>query len=373
MKNFWNNLYSRPVIDENLVSGIHMVELLEAQKALSINYFQRVNIALSYLPLKYKDAALAIFSNVVYLSKDILDQTYQYFWSQFLREQGIKLDQERIVEQCHFFEVDPSGMINDFMHFNNIQKRLNPDCFARLNDVKDVLQLLERLRHQDDNIFRDAYDNLKMLAYKKYWILLTDKVLSGQSLFTDIERYLQFREIIYRCFGRSPELHVFAQVFTNDAKQYEIHGRTLDDFEKVYIHYAIFFDEKMKINSDSCELFRGKELRDSTLELCEWFAENILSKDTRFNIMREKSRDNLAFGYRRCGLTLVDFDNCPANSLPILWYTSDTYVGPFPRVHSRLGTQIRQPSKDGWDKVNENFVEEIFAHLNKRTNDKRNQ
>jgi hypothetical protein len=60
-----------------------------------------------------------------------------------------------------------------------------------------------------------------------------------------------------------------------------------------------------------------------------------------------------------CGLTLVDRENCPTDSIPLLWYQSPAdsgselkiskYVAPFPRTHSRLGDQKRNVALEKWN------------------------
>ena len=132
----------------------------------------------------------------------------------------------------------------------------------------------------------------------------------------------------------------------------------------------------MKINNKDCILFESKKIHSEAINLCDWFAENILKLDPDFDIMRSKSGDNLNFGYKSCGLTLVDSKNCPTNSIPLLWYNNlDTdikpkYKGPYPRVQSRKGIQKEQPVGNSWKKIIDK-ENEIFNIIQNLYNDKK--
>lgn len=368
----WHEIYKTDLIDENLVSGIHLVELFEKDSiyhSISRNYFSRLKESLGYLPEEFQDAALAVFSNVVYIPKQLLDQTYKYFWRDFLSVNEIDNIDNHAIRICHFFEIDPSGMINSFCHENAISQRLHPDYFVRISDVKNAKETCICLMHSIKEIVDDAKNSLKRLFQKDHWIIFTDKALSGQSLFKDIERYIFLRELAYKSCGFKPKITIFAQIITEDALKY---GKDLlENEDKISLKYGIILNDVMKVNSDNCKLFKNRSMIIKVRELCEWFAQNILDHDTKnYDRMREKSGDNLAYGYKGCGLTLVDHSNCPTNSLPLLWYDNlyycdqnnlKPYQGPFPRVHSRTGPQNNEPTENGWNLIFQN--EDKLIHI----------
>lgn len=374
----WNELYKKEIIEEHIVSGIHVIELLESISNYDYNnknYFDRVKKSLGFIPDEYREAALALFSNVFYIPKQILDQSYSYFWGEFLSANKLNSQNGDAIKKCIFFEVDPSGMISDFAHENKIEQRLHPDFFVRISNVDSILSALQDLFSCLNEVVESSYDKIEKLSQKSHWIILTDKALSGQSLIKDLERYIFLRDIIKKWKITAPKITIFAQIITSDAVHHlEEQFETYKDIE---IKYAICFDESMKINSPNCKLFEKEETKTKIDNLCEWFVTNILNNDQRFDRMREKSGDNLKFGYRKCGLTLVDYDNCPTNSIPLLWYDNseyfdsslEEYKGPFPRIHSRIGPQNIEPSEDNWNLIF-NKKDEILSIIKSHTYDK---
>lgn len=374
----WSKLYKSELVDENLVPRIHLIELLEKDSSYHNdlrNYFNRIKDTLQYIPEQYHEAAIALFSSVIYIPEQVLNESFSFFWETFKREKYSQvLEDDDILSKNQFFEVDPSGLINKFCHHNGIQQRLHPDHFIRIQDVYVIRDTLIKILHTAGYIQKEAFDLLKKLSRKKDWIILTDKALSGQSLFKDLERYLFLRDIISESFGYETIVTVFAQIITEDALEYGKSTISRSDF--LEIRYGLCFDETMKVNSPKCILFKSRNILQQVNELCAWFADTILSKDKdNYDRMREKSKDDLRFGYLACGLTLVDHTNCPTNSVPLLWYNNSEYfnhlgipqyMGPYPRVHSRLGKQLKEPSQDAWEDLTKNKkrIIEVIKQLN---------
>lgn len=356
----WSKIYNREIVNENPVLGINTVELLEKYSPylnLKNNYFTRIKESLDYIPNEFKDAALAIFSNVIYIPNDFINATYLYFGSKFKEKYKYNTSEE-IGENSHIFEVDPSGLKNKFFQMNSINQRLHPDYYARVDDVTAISRTLNDLFHTDEDLIHNAKKEILKIGKKKHWIILTDKALSGQSLINDIERYLLFRNITQELTGNTPTLEIKAQIITQDAVNSFVNK--FGDTDGINIEYSIYFSDKMKVNSENCELFNLKSTQKQVTDLCLWLSNEVMLTDIRFDTMRQKSGDDLIFGYKKCGLTLVDYSNCPTNSIPLLWYNNiDTsnkikYKGPFPRVQSRLGIQLEQPVGNAWKKIEEN-------------------
>jgi hypothetical protein len=363
----WHEIHKTELVEENLISGIHLVELLEKDSkyhtsSSSKNYFLRLKETLEYIPEKHHEAALAIFSNVIYIPMQLLDQTFSYFWKNFLLKNKIDPDENRALEICHFFEVDPSGMTIKFCHENSIHQRLHQDYFIRILDIDNLKDKLISSMHNIKWVVDEAKNSITKLFQKEHWIIFTDKALSGQSLFKDIERFIFARKLALICTGNKLKITIFAQIITEDALK--MGKEKLKNEDDITLKYGILFDDSMKINSDNCNLFNNKNTHEKVKGLCNWFVKNILDFDTeKYSRMRDKSRDNLEFGYKGCGLTLVDHANCPTNSIPLLWYDNldycnakgiAPYKGPFPRVHSRLGSQKNELTENGWNFIFEN-------------------
>ena len=85
-----------------------------------------------------------------------------------------------------------------------------------------------------------------------------------------------------------------------------------------------------------CTLVNARTTLDGIIRVSDWLADREWFKsDERLLRTIEKSGDNMAYGFKGGGWTIVT-PNCPTNSLPLLWYESaGNYEGPFPRIMSR--------------------------------------
>ncbi len=376
IETFWKELYKKPFLEEGIVAGIHLTEAMEASstyKSTSTPFFSRIKRTLDYIPQHYWTAALAVFSNTFYFPSDMLDQCWKSLWLDFCLANSELLSTADIGKKCHFFEVDPSGLVNSFFHQNGISQRLHPDYYPRINNVQDIITKILNLQSNISEVREEAFRNLKKLSLKEYWFILTDKALSGQSLYKDIERYIMFRNLVHQWKNSSPKIVVLAQIYTHDADLYAKQNALFLRDENIQLFYSIYLNEEMKVNSNKCELYASPTVLEDVRELCGWLVEEILNKDSDFDTMRDKSGDDLRFGYRQCGLTIVDHDNCPANSLPLIWYDSTNskydlkpYKGIYPRVHSRLGKQKEHPTNKSWSLLSsENQIDEFLQVLRK--------
>lgn len=368
---FWRKVALTLATDEDLVAKFNAIDLMEAispYKSAGQPYFARVIDALSYIPHEMHEAALVIFANVVYLPRPLMEDAWRYLWTELLRTETSNVDGGLASEMC-FFEVDEAGMSSRFAHINNIQRRLDTDVYPRTRDIDGVLALLFNLLCPIETIQRTAKEELRKMLTKKYWVVLVDKSLSGQSLAKDLERFATVAKIAEDAGWRLPRIPVLIQVLTNDAEQFVSESLKCGSETLFDLRYALRFDDGFKVNSPSCKLIRNPTNRERVKDLCEWFADAVLKADSDFDRMRERSGDNLAHGYRACGLTVVDYDNCPTDSLPLLWYASANahkrrYVGPFPRTHSRLGKQKREAAEEKWQAIsNRALLDQIIRIL----------
>lgn len=388
--NFWRDFYNRPVGHGNVVSGLHTVELLEefsSYQDTQIGYFERAEKAIAQLPSHFHDAALAVFGNVTYVHKQLLDATHQYHWLA-VREQAkaLSLTAPRNLADVHLFEVDQSGLSNKFVQQNFLSGRLNPEQSTRLQDVREVLLALEDATTQPHTQRgAEALEDLWALSSRQHWLVLTDKALSGQSLAGDIERYIALRNILALWnLDSKPVIYVCAQIMTNDALSVLMQpsGLTLlDDWKDIHILPAIVLSEQMKVNSPKCALFDSATLTTEVHDLCEWFAKNILAADKSLSTVIQNSGNNMVYGYGGSGLLLADPINTPTNSLPLLWFDSTdpgsqveqmppecpVYTAPFPRTHSRRGAERKRTSSTRWSELRNPATQaEIAATLGGR-------
>lgn len=380
---FWRSYHERKLFDENAVAGVHLIELLESWSRFPSqmnNYFSRVNASISFLPDEWKDAAALIFSRTVYLPQDFLDDALVYLWNAAIRRIGVLNTPSAIGKQCHFFEVDPSGMLENFVHQNRIHQRLHPDYYARIFDVNALASAINLFFHGDKPIQQMAAQDLLMLGRKSFWLILSDKVLSGQSLVADLQRYALFRRMITEAIGERPRIIVLAQVITEDALNSIKNGVDSQLFDINDCIYAFKLGADLKVGSKTCTLYRTDEQRQRIIEFCKWFFDTFIVPDSRFETMIQKSNGDMSLGYRQSGLYFVDSSNAPTNSLPPIWYDnlslSDAdrkgmrpYRGPYPRVHSRMGAQqVKSSAAEAWTMLQDNHYSAIVERL--RENDR---
>lgn len=356
MNGFWSGLHLTSLANEPLVGRIHLIEQLESlapySAADSRTYFHRIRDSLKQIPEEHRHAALLVFCSVLYYPTTILDDIWRFLWSELNRLRIRGISEKDFISELQFFEVDPAGMTNHFAHLNAISGRLDTETNARVNDIASFVQLLRNLSNTDQALQGYATEEVRLLAKKKTWVILTDKSLSGHSLANDTRRFMELASYFNEIAGAEIQIVVLAQILTSDARQYVCKECDLANHSFVTLLGGSEIDATCKVNSPSCRLFVTPEERRQVDRLCNWFAQVYLIPDLDLDRMRVKSGDNLEYGYRGCGLTICDSANCPTDSLPILWYESEKgrhpdrvppYKGPYPRTHSRIGGQKRSP------------------------------
>jgi len=371
---FWASIDSRFISRESLVSKVHALELLESTSPYHHGkepVFRRIWRAIDSLQAipdmrkEWLEAALLVFCNVIYLPGALLDDAWRGLFVEFSEKEldwnATGTESGRDVP-IHFFENDPTGLTADFFHLNKLQGRLDNQKFVRIEGTEKLadtfLDLLNPLKREA------AARLLRTLYSKAYWAILVDKSLSGHSLASDLSRLLTARSFASAVGHRPPKIVILCQVLTEAAKREveRVAKKALNAAESdsaMSIYRAVYLDESCNISSDHTSLICDRSrMLPHLRELCEWFAKTLIEPNALLKRMREKSQDNLEFGYRACGLTLVDQSNCPTDSLPLLWFASDVtsayqYTGPYVRVHSRIGEQSEEPTADKWKVIAE--------------------
>lgn len=317
---------------EDIIAKLHFVEYQESRwpygPARSIPLHVRISEALSSIPKEFRNYALAIFSNIIYLPNPLLHASWRFLAEKTAQRLGISAYE--LITNSHIFEVDPSGLKTLFMRENEIHGRLDTDRFPRFPSVNEFASDLLNLLHNS----QASLSPLKLLLSKRYWIIISDNVMSGTSLQSDLKRLNTIAQSLN--LDPVPTILPLAQILTVDAK-----NRIKETCEEEIIS-ALYFDSTYKISPDNtnCALFQNTETLEGVRALCKWFAlQDWYLEDTALTATFEKSGDHLEFGFKNGGWTFVT-PNCPTNSLPILWYENDMhYKAPYPRIMSRESQQ----------------------------------
>ena len=296
------NVTSNFIDDEDIISKLQYIEHMESRwpypQSQGIKYFERILNALNTVPANFHEPALALFANVVYLPEPILKDTWPYLLSESAEANGVS--ENDMLESAHFFEVDTGGIVYDFINKLGIQGRLDTDQFPRIYTIDDLIgQLHWLVSAEEKKINEGLKQDIKNILNKRFWFFLVDNSLSGTSLCSELERSAILLRVLREKF-QVPTVVPLVQVFTQDAEN-NIRKRA-DSFCDVIKPptYALYF-----------------------------------ASDPELEMTKQKSQDNLEFGFKCGGWTLVT-PNCPTNSLPPLWYFKlNHYVGPFVRISSR--------------------------------------
>jgi len=323
---------------EHIVSKLHLLEQLEKsdpyrlQAVSVVPLMDRIKNAVSYFEKQHQEGALALFANTIYLPSAFSHSVLWYLLDFIEGKLGV--DDEEFSANALFLEVDPTGIVNEFIRSNNIPGRLDKRVFQRTQQVSEfVKQATAKARRK--TIKEDVVPWLD----RKYWIVLSDNSLSGTSLLSDLERLVKLAEES----NKNPKIFLLIRTLTERA------SRRLDEYietkkKQISIEYetGLFLDKRFvvtKENIEFCELFKDPDTTRRVVAACEWFVDREEYKaDRMMEDHKKNSGDDLCFGFKECGLTIVASENCPSNSLPMLWYSGiKDYSPPFPRIISRLG------------------------------------
>jgi hypothetical protein len=139
------------------------------------DYYERVTNALKHLLPQHRQAALAIFSNVVYISDAVLDSAWVFLCDECMAANYPGQPKKDFADASHVFEVDASGMANRFFHHNGIEGRLD---YERLRDAEQLIDNLILLTSTSTAERTAASATLGRLFQLPHWVVLTDCALS---------------------------------------------------------------------------------------------------------------------------------------------------------------------------------------------------
>jgi hypothetical protein len=327
---------------EDIVSKLHLIEHIERSSPYPQSggrpYFERVKDSLKNIPLEHQKYALALFANAIYLPDPLLRDTWEYLLNEAARFIGADTMND-VITGSMFFELDVSGELYKFINKNKIRGRLDRDLFPRTQNVEQLLEKMLLLASSDDDeIIKGPKEEISVILAKKYWVLLIDNSLSGTSLCSELERLARLAEILDTKASVEKVL-LLVQVLTEDAKK-KIEEAIRSVSVNVELIYSLYFEDGFKVGPDkisSCKLFASSDTVEGVIRLCQWFGQQeFFTTDERYATTKRISADDLAFGFKGGGWTIVT-PNCPTNSIPLLWYSNPAhYKGPFVRVDSRV-------------------------------------
>lgn len=343
----------------------------------------RVTSAIQALPEEHRKAALALFANIVYVPKPILDEAWREvaFTLEKLYVNGYSPD----FRDSFYFAVDNPGLVTNFSHIAGLKGREDHDVNPGFNSVSDIIDRLYNLvekRYESADI-----KDIIILMKKKNWVILSDNSISGGSLISDVKKLLRIKSILFPSgliplYAKTlttfspPELFVGVQIITEQAFS------ELDEIIPANkVAYGLKFDDTVRISSDKCKLFRSEETLKSVRNLCEWFGNKYFLNQTDLNFRKRieihvnnGGKENYAYGWKDCGYTIVTQDNALSNSVPIIYYTPpmkldseneqiEGYIPPFSRVESRVShttSQDKDKLREVEQWINANFIRRLI-------------
>lgn len=349
---------------EDIVAKTQYIQDLTSQnhyvgwKGHPPNYINRVKTALAALPREHQAAALALFANVIYLPRPWLNEAWREIALELETREGWTPSSG--FKEALFLAVDDAGLVTAFSHIAGISRRENHDVNPGYGTVSELIAPLVAFvgaKGQDLSVM----GGIQVAREKKWWVLLTDNAISGGSAKSDIEKLQTLKQRLrpksmVSSRNQGPDILLCAQVITEQALE-----EIASVLPRSKVFYGIKFDNRFRVNSDDCVLFSEPATLIKVRKLCEWFGNIYFLQhaekrfEERLKAHKKKGgQTNYAYGWRDCGYTIVTEENCPSNSVPLLYYTPSStdhilgmrYMPPFPR------TESRETHKTSHDKVN---------------------
>lgn len=348
----WNGFdFKADFLDsENIIAKLHLVLQLEKGDPYShrnvsmMPLKDRIKTSLAYLPEHLRPYVLALFANTIYFPNKFSQAVLQHLMNKFLTKNRIRL--EDVGKKCLILEQDPTGIVNEFLRRNAIQGRLDKKSFPRIQQVSAFVELA---RQQLNN---DSLNEKDLVAFldRDFWVVLADNSLSGTSLCSDLEKLLN----LANDYNKHPHFIVLIRTlaFNANEKLNELIKKRKEYNQIIIKEYGLLLDRYFAITPDTkrkCLFFNSRKTFEGVIDACEWLASQKEYKTDPALVDHKKhskgnngtgneDRYNMAFGFKECGLTFVSSENCPSDSLPLLWYNNpEIYIPPFPRVISRMG------------------------------------
>lgn len=323
---------------EDIISKLHLlIELEKSDPYANRDTYltpleERICTSLGYLPHEHRPYVLALFANTLYFPRSFSQSVLNHLMNCFLADTGIP--KEDLGKRCLILEQDPTGIINEFLRHNAVAGRLDKQVFQRTQQIKEFVTLASQ--PIDENSKNDDLKNIKKFLDREYWVIMADNSLSGTSLKRDFERLIELAEKE----KKNPKFVLLIRTLGAKARELIKNEFKSKLGNQLALIYGMLLDERYVINEDNkknCKLFNREKTLEGVINACKWLTgQEEYINDSKIEQHKHDSFDDMVFGFRKCGLTFVSSENCPSDSLPLLWYSNPKiYISPFPRVLSR--------------------------------------
>lgn len=338
----WNKFWfdSNFIDKENVIAKLHLLCQLEkldpyTHSNVSIAPLNdRLATSLAYVPDKYRMYVLALYANTIYFPNQFSHAVLQHLMNKFIAKYN--LDKNDFGKQCLILEQDPTGIVNEFLRRNAICGRLDKKSFQRTQQIKTFVNLVDEQINHNSSLIEES---LIPFLDRNYWIVLADNSLSGTSICSDLKLLFDFA----KRYKKSPKFIVLIRTLAYKGLEKLTELSKTNEF---YFDYGLLLTQQLSITPDNkhCSFFSSRNTMDKVVEASFWLSSSdVYKNDVALIDHKKNSRNNnddiyeMAFGFKKCGLTFVSSENCPSDSLPLLWYSNpNLYIPPFPRVLSRV-------------------------------------
>ncbi len=337
----WNGFdFDAEFLDqEDIIAKLHLLIQLERSDPYSNRkvalkpLVERIQTSLSYVPKEHRQYVLALFANTLYFPNNFSHSVLQHLMNKFTRNNNIKPNE--IGSKCLILEQDPTGIINEFLRHNAIPGRLDKCSFQRTQQVKPFVEAARNNFNSPKTIL--GIEDVTPFLEREYWIVLADNSLSGTSLYSDFRKLIELAEE----YDKKPKFVLLIRTLATMALKC-IKDEFISKYgDQIILEYGLLLDDRMSISErtrETCKLFNSPDTFDGVIKACKWLVStDVYDNDPELKDHKKNSQDDMVFGFKGCGLTFVSSENCPSDSLPLLWYQNpDIYIPPFPRVLSRV-------------------------------------
>jgi hypothetical protein len=268
-------------------------------------------------------AALQLFARVDYRTGDDARNA----WREAYRQLAEWCAREGIdpLRDTYWLEARHENHRNEVFEANRLSGRNDPMLQPSIRNVEalwDKIKLADRAACNPGEI-----EALCAARARRVWVLFWDVNLSGTTVAKELSRIARCLRILRP--AQPTLVHVVNQLITPAARK--------------AVRRAYAREGLQGRTFAACELGphaslggrAGSAVRERMQRVCRDFFRRVMRNGTG----DARLRDVGPLGYRNGGLLLVRQENCPNNSLPLLWYVPDhrragDYAGPFARRFS---------------------------------------
>ena len=219
---------------------------------------------------------------------------------------GAKIDQLRRSSKLNNEQVIPTYEVNE----NKVQDMLEELKKSGNSENFDTVFLVDDFTASGTSYFRKEGDQWKGKIYKTVKAFFDRKQPLSRIINSD----------------KDIDIHLVFYVATTDAMRRidELRKEALVDSKYPKLNFKIHVIQQIDSSIKDEILENEKEF----IRISEKYIDESI-KDRHF---KKAKCDRYYLGYDECTLPIVLSHNTPNNSLPLLWWTSDNFIGLFPRI-----------------------------------------